>query len=230
MIHLIFFDLLLRRRRLLVGLQCAGYDSLQEWIFIAFFAVFGILLLFLFFGLRRKRPFFWLKHSSTVRLVVNVRLLTKNMLRKGYLIKQDGSQARDTTHWTSDFSTSNAFGWTRGCECRFSLELSILAHCSTLSLKLSNYYYWNDIDYRIREAGWARQGQRARTGEVGLGLWGCMNRSWKSIIGGKRDVDSRKWREWVSDNHKWIVGCGNSVTYGAEILPFFRATHYQQNL
>ena len=176
MIHLIFFDLLLWRRRLFVDLQCAGDDSLQEWIFIALFAVFGILLLFLFFWLRCKRPFIWLKHSSTVRLVVDVSLLAENMLRKRDLIKQDGFQARDTTHWTSDFRTSNALGRARGCECRFSLELPILAHCSTLSLKLSNYYYWNDNNNRIREAELAGQGQRVRREEIGLGLWGSVNK------------------------------------------------------
>ena len=170
MIHLIFFHFLLCRGRLLFYLQRAGYDSLEKWVFAALFAVFGILLLFLFLGLGRESPFLGLKHSSAVRFVVNVRLLAENMLRKGDLIQQDGFQARDATHWTPDFRTSNALGWTGGCECRFSLELSILAHCSTLSRMLSNYYYWNDIDNRIKEAGLARQGRRVGKGEAKLGL------------------------------------------------------------
>lgn len=93
MIHLIFFHFLLCRGRLLFHLQRAGYDSLEKWVFAALFAVFGILLLFLFLGLGRESPFLGLKHSSAVRLVLSVRLLAENMLRKGDLIQQDGFQA-----------------------------------------------------------------------------------------------------------------------------------------
>lgn len=132
MIHLKFFHFLLWRRGLLFDLLRTGYDSLKKWIFVAFFTVFGILLLFLFLVLGLESPFLWVKHSGAVRLVVNVSLLPENMLRKGDLSKKDGFQARDATHWTSDFCTRVGLGCTGGCERRFSLELSILVHCSTL--------------------------------------------------------------------------------------------------
>lgn len=134
MIHLEFLHLLLSRGRLLFDLLRAGYYSLKKWIFVVFLAVFGSLLLFLFLNLGLKTPFFWLKYSSTVRLVVGVILLPEDVLRKGYLSKKDSLQARDATHRASDFSTRVGLRWTWGWECGFSLELSILVHCSTLSL------------------------------------------------------------------------------------------------